>query len=139
MLVKGSDFVFDSNQLLYCKCHRIILRHGGSYINFPDWMKKMEAKINPKNKDDKGFQYALTVALNYREIESHSERFLNIKPVVNKYNAEGINYWSKIDDSKTFDKNNPATALNISYVKEKEICSAYISKINSKCKKQKSS
>ena len=79
----------------------------------------------------------MTVALNYWEIESHSERFSNIKPFLNKYNEEGINHWSKIDDSKTFDKNNPTIALNISYVKEKEICPAYISKLNSKCKKQK--
>ena len=53
--VKGSNFVFDSNQLPYYKCHRIIFRQGGSYIDSPDWMKKMEVKINPKNNDDKGF------------------------------------------------------------------------------------
>ena len=39
-------------------------------------------------------------------------------------------------DSKTFKKNNPTIAPNILYIKEKEICLAYISKINSNCKKQ---
>ena len=34
---------------------------------------------------------------------------------------------------KTFEKNNSVTVL---YVKEKEICSAYISKINLNCEKQ---
>ena len=43
---------------------------------------------------------------------------------------------SKIDDWKTFQKNNPTITLNILYIKEKEICPAYISKINSNCKKQ---
>ena len=43
---------------------------------------------------------------------------------------------SKIDDWKTFAKNNPTIALNILHIKEKEKCPAYISKINSKCEKQ---
>ena len=51
-----------------------------------------------------------------------------------KYNWRGINYLSKIDDWKAFDKNNPTFALSILYIKGKEICPAYISKINSNCK-----
>ena len=82
------------------------------------------------------FQYAATVALNYEEIESHPERVSNIKPFINKYNSKGINYPSKIDDWKTFEKNNPTVVLNILYIKEKEISPAYISKINSNCEKQ---
>ena len=35
-----------------------------------------------------------------------------------------------------FEKNNPTTALNVLYIKEKEICPAYISQINSNCEKQ---
>ena len=34
-----------------------------------------------------------------------------------------------------FVKNNPTIALNILCIKEKEICQAYISKINSNCEK----
>ena len=33
-------------------------------------------------------------------------------------------------------KDNPTIALNILYIKEKEICPTYISKINSNCEKQ---
>ena len=98
--------------------------------------KKEKTTINPKNEDDKCFQYAVTVALNYEEIESHPERVANIKPLINKNNWKGINYLSKIDDWKTFEKNNPAIALNILYIKEKEICPACISKVNSNCEKQ---
>ena len=54
---------------------------------------------------------------------------------MNKYNWNRINYPSKIDDWKTFEKNYPTTALNILYIKEKETCTAYISKINSNCEK----
>ena len=60
-----------------------------------------------------------TVGLNFEEIGSHPERFSNIIPFINKYNWEGINYPSKIDDLKTFEKNNLTVALNILYMKEK--------------------
>ena len=86
--------------------------------------------------DDKWFQYAATVALNYEEIKWNPERVSNIKPFINKYNWKGINYPSKIDDWKTFEKNNLTIALNILYIKEKEICPAYISKNNSNCEKK---
>ena len=59
--------------------------------------------------------------MNYEEIESHPERILNIKPFMKKYKWRGINYSSKIDDWKTLEKNNPTIALNILYIKGKEI------------------
>ena len=55
---------------------------------------------------------------------------------INKYKWKRIYYPSKIDDWKMSEKNNPIVALNILYIKEKEICPAYLSKINSNCKKQ---
>ena len=48
---------------------------------------------------------------------------------------KGINSPPKIDGGNTFDKNNPTIALNILYNKEKQICPAYISKINLNCQK----
>ena len=39
---------------------------------------------------------------------------------MNKYNWKGINYPSKIDDLKSFEKNNPTIAINILFTKEKE-------------------
>ena len=134
--MRGSDFIFDSVQLMYYKCHKVNFRPGGSNIDSPGWIKKIKASINLKNKDDKCFQYAVTVAFNYGEIESHPGRVWNIKPFTNKYKWKGINYPSNIDDWKKFEKNNPTIALNILYIKEKEICPAYITKINSNCEKQ---
>ena len=34
--MRGSDFIFDSIQLMYYKCH---FRRGASYIDSPDWIK----------------------------------------------------------------------------------------------------
>ena len=121
---------------MYYKCPKVSFVRSGSHIDSPDWIKKKKATINPKNTDDTCFQYAATIALNYEEIKRNPERVSNNKPFINKYNWKGINYPSKIDDWKTFQKKNPAIAQNILYTKEKEICTAYISKINSNCEKQ---
>ena len=62
-------------------------------------MDKKEKKINPINKkDNKSFQNAITVALNHEEIGKHSEGIKAIKPFINKYNWEGINYPFQKDD-----------------------------------------
>ena len=84
--MRGSDFIFDSVQLMYYKCHKVKFKRGGLYIDSPDCIKKKKTIINQKNEDDKCLQYAATVALNYKEIESHPERVSNIKPLMNKYN-----------------------------------------------------
>ena len=38
--IRGSDFTFDSIQLLYYKCYMINFKHGESYIDSPGWIKK---------------------------------------------------------------------------------------------------
>ena len=41
--MKGSEFVFDYIHLLYCKCHKINLNRGGSYLYSPDWIKNKKS------------------------------------------------------------------------------------------------
>ena len=60
--MRGNEFIFDSVELMYYKCHKVNFKRGGSHIDSPDWIKKKKATINPKNTDDKCFQYAATVA-----------------------------------------------------------------------------
>ena len=60
--MRGSEFVFDSIDLLYYHLQKIGLKKGGSYIDSPEWLKNRKATINPKNNDHNCFQYALTVA-----------------------------------------------------------------------------
>ena len=119
--MRGSEFVFDYVHLLYYKCHKINLNRGGSYIDSPDWIRSKKATINPINKkDNKCFQYDVTVVLNHEEIGKHSERIIKIKSFINKYNWEGINFPSEKDDSKKIEKNNVATALNVLYAKKEK-------------------
>ena len=54
--------------------------------------KKEKATLNPKNKDDKCFQYAATVALYFGEIRWKPKRISNITLFINKFNCDGIKY-----------------------------------------------
>ena len=53
--MKGSEFVFDSVDLLYYKLHKISLNRGGSYTDSPKWLKNKGETTNPKNNDKKMF------------------------------------------------------------------------------------
>ena len=80
--MKGSELVFDYVQLLYYKCHKINFSRVGSYIDSPDSIKNKKATINPFNKkDNKSFQYTVTVALNHEEIGKNPEKIIKIKPL----------------------------------------------------------
>ena len=134
--MKESDFIFDSVQLIYCKCHKVNFKRGDWYIDSPYWIKKKKQTINPKIEDHKCFQYATSVALIYDEVKWNSERFSNIKPSINKHGYEGMNYSSKIGDLETFERDSPTVAFNILCIKEKEIRPTYISKHNLTHEKQ---
>ena len=72
--MRGSEFIFDNVDSLYYDCNKISLSRGGSYIDSPEWLKNKKATINPKSNDDKCFQYAVTVALNYEQIKKDPQR-----------------------------------------------------------------
>ena len=108
------------------------LSRGGSYIDSPKWLKNKKTTINPKNNDDKCFQYALTVALNYEQTKDHPERISNIKLFIDQYNWKEIDFPSHSKDWKKFELNNKSIALNILYVPHntEKIRHAYKSKYN---------
>ena len=85
--MENSYFVIESVDLLFYSLHKIRLRKGGSYIESPEWLRNKRATVNPKNKkDDKCFQYALTVALNHQNIGRDPHRISKIKPFISQYN-----------------------------------------------------
>ena len=104
--MRGSEFVYDSVDVLYYNLNKVILSRGGSYINSPKWLKNKKATINPKNKDDKCFQYALTVTLNYEQTKKNPQRISNIKIFIDKYNWNEIDFPSYSKDWKKFESNN---------------------------------
>ena len=70
----GSEFVFAGINALYYDLNKISLNRIGSYIKSERWLEEKQATINPQNKDNKCFQYALTIALNYEKINNNRHR-----------------------------------------------------------------
>ena len=133
-----SNFVFESVDLLSYHIHKASLKRGRPYIKSSKWVSNKRATINPKNNDNKYFQYSITVVLNHQNIENHSERIPNIKSFIDQCNWEGIVYPAGTKDWKRFEKNNKTIALNILQVplNEIKISHAYKSKYNRELENQ---
>ena len=113
--MRGSEFKFDGVNFLYYDFNKTSINRGGSYIDSPKLLKDKKSTINPKNNDNKRFQYAVTLALNLDKIEKDSQRVSKIKLFIEKYNLEDIDFPSTSKDWKKFECNNEV-ALNILYV-----------------------
>ena len=100
--------------------------------------KEKKATVNIENDDDNSFQYSVAAALIYDEIGKNHQRVNNVKPFVEKYDWDGINFPAGISDWKRLELNNEYIALNVLYVPygEKNIRHAYKSKCNSEREKQ---
>ena len=132
--MNGSEFIFDGINALYYDLNKISLNRIGSYIKSERWLEGKQASINPQNKDNMCFQYALTITLNYEKINNNRHRIskkLN-DHYVKQYNWKEIDYPSTSKDWKKFELNNKSISLNILYVphKTEKILLAYKSKYN---------
>ena len=112
----GSDFIFNGINYLYYDLNRTTISKGGSYIESLKWLKDKKCTINQKNTDDKCFQYATTLALNFNNINKDPQRISKIKPFVDNYNWNGINFPAAKKDWNKFEVNIKNVALNILYV-----------------------
>ena len=132
-----SDFEFGGVNFLYYDFNEITLNRGGSYIDSPKWLKDKKSTINPKNNDDKCFQYAITLALNLDRINRDPQRISKTKSFIDQYNWKDIDFPSTSKDWRQFELNNEV-ALNVLYVPHntRKIQVANKSKNNSTCNKQ---
>ena len=136
--MRGSDFEFDGVNLLYYNFNKINLNRGGTYIDSPKWLKDKKSTINPKNNDDKCFQYAVTLALNHDKIHRNLQTISKIRPFIDQYNWKDIDFPATSKDWKKFEQNNESIALNILYVPHntRKIHIAYSSRHNLTREKQ---
>ena len=85
--LKGSSYIFERIDLLEYHLHKIRLNRGSSYTKSLEWLHNKGVTINTKNtKNNNCFQYAITAALNYHNIDHHPERISKLGPFINKYN-----------------------------------------------------
>ena len=108
-IIKGSDFLFESVELIDYKRHRVSLRRGGSYVKSPEQLANKKATINQKNtNDDECLQWSTISALNYGEIMK--KEFENI---FKKIKHGDKNFSSQKRDWRNFEQNNESLALNV--------------------------
>ena len=97
-------------------------------------MGKKEAIIN----GDNDFQNALDDTLNYQTLEKDPQRIWKLKPYINKYNWEGIEFPAGPKEWGKFERNNKTIALNVLYIPHniKTTSVSYRSEYNNKRRKQ---
>ena len=114
ILTNGSNYIFESVDVLNIHFHNIKLKRDSSYIDSPDLIKNKKATINPKNANDNNcLQYSIIAALHHRHIGNYPKRISKLKPCINSYDWEDINFPAGIKDWKKFEGNNKDIALNI--------------------------
>ena len=130
--MRGSDFIFNGINYLFYDFNRVSISKGGSYIESPKWLKDKKCIVNQKKNDNKCFQYATTLALNFNKIDRNPQRISKNKPFIDNYNWNDINFPTAKKDWNKFEVNNKDVALNILYVpfNTKKIEIAYKSKYN---------
>ena len=84
--MRGSEFVFDSIDLLHYDLHKISLNRCRS--------KNKRASVNPKNNDDTCFQYAVTAALSHEQIKKNPQTISKTKAFIDQYNWKEIDFLS---------------------------------------------
>ena len=135
--MRGSEFEFDGINFFYYSFNKTSIYRGGTYIDSPKWLKNKKSTINPKNNDNKCFQYPVTLALNLDNFNKHLQRISKIKHFIDQYNWKDIDFLSTNKDWRKLELNNDI-ALNILYIPHntKQIQLAYRSKNNLTCDKQ---
>ena len=108
-IIKGSDFAFESVELMDYKLHKVRLRRGRSYVKSPEWLVNKKATINPENKNyDEWLGWSTISALNYNKIIK--KEFENI---FQKIKHEDKDFSSQKRNWENFEQNNESIALNV--------------------------
>ena len=94
--------------------------------------------INPQNKDEECFKWAVIAALHHEEIKHNPERISLLKSYENQYDWKGLEFPVSIKKIDKFEKNNPSVAVNVLFSNKKSqiIYTARRLEHNVKCKKQ---
>lgn len=106
-LRNGSNYAFNFVDITNIKFHSFDLVRGSSYIPSLKWISDKKATINPKNLNDNNcFAYSIIAALHHEEVQYNPERINNLKPFLNNYNWNNIEFPVGHKDYSTFEGNN---------------------------------
>ena len=118
----NSRFLFDEVLFLDVNFHRLDLTRGSSYIPLPSCIVSKKAVINPKTENDEEcFKWAVTAALNHKEIGKNPQHISNIMRYVNNYNWSRLEFPMAINKINEFGKNNNDIVVYVLGIKGQRI------------------
>ena len=99
--------------------------NANTFVESPKCIKSKRAVLNPKSNDNESFQYSITLPLYYKEIGNNFNRITKIKPYINNFNWNNINFLPTKQDYENLEINNLEIALNIYQVNNEKISQLY--------------
>ena len=100
----NSRFVFDEVLHLDANFYQLNLTRGSSYLPLPDWLVKKKVIINPHNKDEECFKWAVITAKNVGMKDP--QRVSNLRKFTDNYDWSGLKFPVSIENIKNFEMNN---------------------------------
>ena len=100
--------------------HQLNLTRGSSYNLLPEWLANKKAIINPCNKYQDCFKWAVIAASRWEEIDSHHERISKLKKFKKDLDWSGMKFPISVKDIKGFEIKN-RISINLLAIEDKEI------------------
>ena len=116
----NSRFVFDEVLFTNVDFHQLNLTKGSSYLPLPNWLACKKAIINPKNKDQEWFKWAVIVASRWEEINNNPERISKLKRFEKDFSWSGIGFPVSVKDISKFEFRNQIS-INLLTIEGKRI------------------
>ena len=104
--LSNSRFVFDEVLHMDVDFHRLKLTRGSSYLPLPEWLAHKKAIINPLNKDQEFFKWAVIVASRWEDIDRNPQRISKLKKLEVNFDWSGIGFPVSFRDIKGFEFRN---------------------------------
>ena len=102
----NSRFVFDEVLFTNVDFHQLNLMRGPTSLPLPNWLAHKKAIINPKNKDQECFKWAVIAALRWEEINNIPERISKLKRFEKDFDWSGMEFPVSVKDIKKFEPRN---------------------------------
>ena len=104
---------------------KTIINNVNTFVETPVCIRFKKAVLNPISNDSKSFQYSIILSLYHKEIGNNFNRITKIKPYVNNFNWNNINFPPTNQDYETFEINNKNISLNIYQFNNEKISQIY--------------
>ena len=120
----NSRFVFNEVLFTNVDFHQLNLARGSSYLPLPNWMARKKTIINPQNKYQECFKWAVIAASRWEEINNNPERISKLKSFEKDFDWSGIGFPVSFKDISKFEFRNQIS-INLLAIEGQQI---YISR-----------